>query len=65
MKTKEFELSDELEKLEIKILKQSQKESRLEIGGILIRTAHKIRIALEYYEEELQRIYAGNKLNEN
>ncbi len=55
-----FNLSDKLEKLEINILKESKISPQLEMGGILIRTAHKIRLALEFYEESLKRLYNEN-----
>lgn len=64
MENSKMEIVKKLEKLEQDILKEAQIAPQLEMGGILIRTAHKIRLTLEFYEESLRNLYNENKNGE-
>lgn len=55
----EFDVSKELEKLEQKILESVKIEDMIVAGldEIHIRTAHKIRLVIEYFDEEMMKFF--------
>lgn len=59
-----FDVTKELEKLEQKILENAQKQSILEISGIYVRTAFKIKLVSEDFDKEIIEFYKKKEVED-